>query len=154
MLTAVVLDGLEGGVRTDAPIVVADLVADVDCGKTAAEGDAYAVLVKVFGRAVAKMSNATNIAQVIEEDVVPAFAGFGVVEVKCALFCVKIVLHICFSFQNVSDLISLHFIIPYFWIFFKSSYQFCVKMRLIPYKYQFKKNTTLPLTSSHDLSII
>ena len=62
MLTAVVLNRLEGGVGAYAPIIVADLVADIHRGKTAAECDVYTVLVKVSGGAVAKVSNAADVA--------------------------------------------------------------------------------------------
>lgn len=93
MLTAIVLDGLEGGVRTYAPIILAVLIADIDRGKTAAEGDIYAVLVEVLGGAVSKVTNAADVAEVVEENVVSALAGFGVVKIERAFFSIKIVLH-------------------------------------------------------------
>ena len=93
VLTEVVLDGLEGGVGAYAPIIVADLVADIHCGKSCAEGDVYTVLVKVSGGAVAKMSNAADVAQIVEKDVVPALAGLRLVKIERTLFCVKIILH-------------------------------------------------------------
>lgn len=94
MLAAVVLNGLEGGVGTYAPIVLAILVADVDRGKTAAERDIDAILVHISGGAVTKMSDRADVAQVIEKDVIPSLACLGVVEIERALLSVKIVLHV------------------------------------------------------------
>ena len=103
MLTAVVFDRLEGGVRTDAPIVVGYLIADINSGKTAAERDIDAILVHISGGAVTEMSDRADVAQVIEKNVIPALACLGVVEIERALFCIKIVLHnFCpFKWQNL-----------------------------------------------------
>ena len=39
------------------------------------------------------MSDAADVAEVVEENVVPALAGFGIVKIERALFGIKIVLH-------------------------------------------------------------
>jgi hypothetical protein len=62
MLTAVILNGLEGGVGTYAPIVLAILVTNIDCGESAAEGDIDAILVHISGGAVSKMSDGADVA--------------------------------------------------------------------------------------------
>jgi hypothetical protein len=93
VLTAIVFDGLEGRIRTYAPEILAFLIANIECGKTAAERDVDAVLVKIFRRAVTKMSDIADVTQIVEKDVVPSLAGFRLIKVEGAFFCVKIVLH-------------------------------------------------------------